>query len=182
MPPPRAARPGTPMPLSMPTARRHRIAGRHAVLRAADIAVAASLLLLTLPLVALVALAVRLDSPGPLLERLPRRGRGGQPFHLLAFRSTAPGPFGRPVPTRIGRLVRPARLDQLPVLLNLLRGDMTLVGPAPAYAHGAAQDGAVKAGAIQGGAIQDGAIQGGAIQDGADSGTPGLTGWARVEP
>ena len=105
---------------------------RGSALRAADLGVAGALLLLTLPLSLLVALALRLEAPGPVLRREPRIGRAGRRFDLLTFRSTTEGPFRRPVPSRVGRLIRPARIDQLPVLLNLLRGDMTLVGPAPA--------------------------------------------------
>ena len=114
--------------------------------------VAVALLGLTLPLSLLVVLALRLQG-GPVLWREPQEGRGGRRFDLLAFRSTAPGPYGRPVPTRLGRLLRPARIDQLPVLLNLLRGDMTLVGPAPG--SGEARP--------------------------ASRRRPGLTGWARMD-
>ena len=140
--PPRGSTPSTkPRYGNQPILLRSALGGRRSrraelVLRSADVVVAASLLLLTLPLSLLVALAIRLDGSGPVLHRQPRRGRGGQHFHLLSFRSTEEGAFGRPVPTRLGRLIRPARIDQLPVLLNLLRGDMTLVGPAPADTSG----------------------------------------------
>ena len=104
---------------------------RDALLRAADLGAAGALLLLTLPLSLLVALALRLEAPGPVLQRQPHLGRAGQRFNLLTFRSTVEGPFRRPVTSRVGQVIRPARIDQLPVLLNLLRGDMTLFGPAP---------------------------------------------------
>ena len=98
-------------------------------LRALDVTVAVLLLALTLPLILLAALAIRLGGRGPILQREARIGRGGHSFHLITFRSTRDG---SQVPTSLGRFMRPVRIDQLPVLLNLLRGDMTLVGPAPA--------------------------------------------------
>lgn len=106
---------------------RHRALGQRAV----DLAVAAALLAITVPVLALVALAVRLESPGPVLLREPHLGEGGQVFHLLTFRCTGPAGVGQPAMTRVGGFIHRPRIDQLPVLFNLLRGDMTLVGPAP---------------------------------------------------
>ena len=130
----RGHEPGGFRPLAAPDPAAGGGSGRGAASRVAvrtgDVALALALLGLTLPLSLLVVLALRLQG-GPVLRRERREGRGGRPFELLTFRSTAPGPYGRPVPTRLGRLLRPARIDQLPVLLNLLRGDMTLVGPPP---------------------------------------------------
>lgn len=120
--------------------------------RAVDVTVALVLLALALPLLLLVALAVRLDGPGPVLQREYRIGHGGRRFQLLAFRSTE-GPSR--APTRLGRWMRPVRIDQLPVLLNLLRGDMTLVGPAPAEGWDGAAEGPLP--------------------------RPGVTGWARAD-
>jgi len=98
-----------------------------------------SLLLLS-PLMLLVALAVRLDSPGPVLFRQERVGRHGQPFRIHKFRTMradAPqrGPLltasGDPRVTRVGAVLRRHRLDELPQLIDVLKGDMSLVGPRP---------------------------------------------------
>jgi lipopolysaccharide/colanic/teichoic acid biosynthesis glycosyltransferase len=90
------------------------------------------------PLLALLALAVRLDSPGPVLFRHERVGRGGRPFHLLKFRSMAHRSSGAQVTvagdarvTPVGSLLRRTKLDELPQLWNVLVGDMSLVGPRP---------------------------------------------------
>lgn len=111
-----------------------------AIKRLADLVVAALLLLLLAPLLLLLALTVRLDSPGPVLFRQQRVGRGGVPFSMLKFRSMvvdAPrlGGYstaaGDPRITRSGRWLRRFSLDELPQLINVLRGDMSLVGPRP---------------------------------------------------
>ena len=88
-----------------------------------------------------IALAVRLEDGGPALYRQARLGRGGVVFDILKFRSmavdaeAATGPvwtqFGDPRVTRVGRLLRRFHLDELPQALNVLRGDMSLVGPRP---------------------------------------------------
>jgi len=95
-------------------------------------------LLLFSPLLAALALAVRFDSPGPVLFRHQRVGRGGRPFHLLKFRSMSHRSGGAQVTvagdsrvTRVGRFLRRAKLDELPQLWNVLVGDMSLVGPRP---------------------------------------------------
>lgn len=108
--------------------------------RLADALVAALLLLLLTPLLLLLALLVRLDSPGPVLFRQQRIGLGGRPFAMLKFRSMVInaaqlGGFstqqGDPRITRVGRWLRRSSLDELPQLLNVMRGDMSLVGPRP---------------------------------------------------
>ncbi len=108
--------------------------------RIADLLIALSLLLLLAPLMLALALVVRLDSPGPVLFRQQRVGRGGVPFWMLKFRSMvveAPRLGGYstaaddPRITRSGRWLRRASLDELPQLINVLLGEMSLVGPRP---------------------------------------------------
>jgi Undecaprenyl-phosphate glucose phosphotransferase len=102
------------------------------------------LLLLVLPLVLLAALAIRLESPGPILFRQKRHGWNNTEFDVLKFRtmwsSAAPqgGDGGRQTQgrndariTRVGRVLRRTSIDELPQLINVLRGDMSLVGPRP---------------------------------------------------
>jgi lipopolysaccharide/colanic/teichoic acid biosynthesis glycosyltransferase len=91
------------------------------------------LLVLTLPLFIVTALAIRLDSPGPVFRPVPHVGTGGRTFRLLMFRSTTSNipPARAAELTGVGRLIYPTRVDQLPILLNLLRGDITLIGPCP---------------------------------------------------
>jgi lipopolysaccharide/colanic/teichoic acid biosynthesis glycosyltransferase len=108
----------------------------------ADRFVAALLLLATVPLLAVLVLAVRLTSPGPALFTQPRVGRGGRVFRIVKLRTMAHGAEaeladGRPkVPgdpriTVVGRLLRRWSLDELPNQWNVLRGDISLFGPRP---------------------------------------------------
>jgi lipopolysaccharide/colanic/teichoic acid biosynthesis glycosyltransferase len=111
------------------------------VKRAADIAVSGIALALTAPLQATVALAVRLRLGRPVMFRQVRPGRYGLPFTLVKFRTmTAVDPGSEPLPdadrlTRLGRMLRATSLDELPTLWNVLRGDMSLVGPRPLLAE-----------------------------------------------
>jgi exopolysaccharide biosynthesis polyprenyl glycosylphosphotransferase len=121
-----------------------------ALKRAFDLAGATLGMLAAAPLMAAIALAVKLDSPGPVLFRQTRVGRDGSPFQILKFRSMidgaealkdslrahneADGLFkidADPRITRIGRILRRSGLDELPQLINVLVGDMSLVGPRP---------------------------------------------------
>jgi lipopolysaccharide/colanic/teichoic acid biosynthesis glycosyltransferase len=133
-----------------------------ALKRATDLVLATILLILLSPLLLLVALAVRLDSPGPSLFRQRRLGRDGREFAILKFRSMAedaspelhrryiaqlagekPGPpdgplrklTGDPRVTRVGAILRRTSIDELPQLLNVVAGQMSLVGPRPAVAY-----------------------------------------------
>jgi exopolysaccharide biosynthesis polyprenyl glycosylphosphotransferase len=118
--------------------------------RVFDVVTAAVLLVLLAPLLLLIALVVRLDSPGPAIYRQARVGRNGRIFRMAKFRTmekdaderaewllakqeTPPGikPSDDPRRTRFGRLLRITSMDELPQLWNVLRGEMSLVGPRP---------------------------------------------------
>ncbi len=108
--------------------------------RLLDILISAFGLLLLSPLAVVIAAGVKLTSPGPVLFRHERVGRGFRPFKVLKFRTMvqdAPqrgGPItcgGDPRVTRLGRFLRRTKLDEMPQLVNVLRGDMSLVGPRP---------------------------------------------------
>ena len=109
-----------------------------ALRRLLDVTVAGMLLLVLAPLLGVLALLVRATSTGPALFRQIRIGRNGRPFVLLklrTMRADAPGPVitagGDPRITRFGAWLRRTKLDELPQLWNVLRGDMSLVGPRP---------------------------------------------------
>jgi putative colanic acid biosynthesis UDP-glucose lipid carrier transferase len=117
------------------------------VKRGLDLTTALLLLLVFLPLLVLIALAVRAESPGPALFRQRRTGKDGRPFVVLKFRSMRAMEDGETVRqacrrdgrvTRVGAFLRRSSLDELPQLLNVVRGDMSLIGPRPhALAHDA---------------------------------------------
>jgi exopolysaccharide biosynthesis polyprenyl glycosylphosphotransferase len=122
-----------------------------AMKRALDIALSAAGLILLSPLMLIIALAVRADSRGPSFFRQQRAGRHGRPFSILKFRTMCRDAEERisevisvdeltepmyklrsdPRVTRVGRFLRRTSLDELPQLFNVLRGDMSLVGPRP---------------------------------------------------
>lgn len=117
-----------------------RPAAGDSVRRGIDVAAALVGLLLVSPLFLLLALLIVLDSPGPVFYRAQRVGKAGQRFALFKFRSMVvnadrQGPgitsAGDRRITRMGQFLRRTKLDELPQLLNVLRGDMSLVGPRP---------------------------------------------------
>ncbi len=142
--------------------------------RVLDVIVSAGFLLFALPLMALVAAAIKLDSPGPVFYRQERVGRHGQMFMLRKFRSMTVNAeaIGAPMwavrndprMTRIGRLIRRARIDELPQMLNVLAGEMSFIGPRPERPHFVQRLSA-------------------AIPNYADRAClkPGITGWAQIK-
>ncbi len=108
--------------------------------RCFDICVSVVGLILVLPLFVVISVLIRLDSPGPVFYRARRIGRGGKPFTLYKFRTMVQG-ADRQGPgitraadarvTRFGRVLRRTKWDELPQLLNVIKGDMSLVGPRP---------------------------------------------------
>jgi lipopolysaccharide/colanic/teichoic acid biosynthesis glycosyltransferase len=119
--------------------------------RTLDLVVASLMMVVALPLMGAIAVAIRLESPGPILFRQQRTGRDGRRFAMLKFRTMVanaeelksglahlnvlPPPDFKipddPRTTRVGRLLRETSLDELPQLFNVLRGEMSLVGPRP---------------------------------------------------
>ncbi|MEA1671855.1 exopolysaccharide biosynthesis polyprenyl glycosylphosphotransferase [Nitrospirillum sp. BR 11163] len=123
-----------------------RVRSRPSPKRALDVVFSLALLLACLPLLVLIALLIRLDSRGPILFRQQRIGLAGQPFHIVKFRTmhvledgadVVQAIEGDPRVTRVGGILRITSLDELPQLLNVLSGEMSLVGPRP---HAAAHD------------------------------------------
>jgi exopolysaccharide biosynthesis polyprenyl glycosylphosphotransferase len=121
---------------SLPLGRDQRI-----IKRTADLVIAISLLILTAPLMLLVAIAIRYDSPGTIWYKQERVGYRGRRFQVLKFRSMVQNAEkdGKavwaaerdPRVTRVGRIIRLMRIDELPQLLNVIRGEMSMVGPRP---------------------------------------------------
>jgi exopolysaccharide biosynthesis polyprenyl glycosylphosphotransferase len=127
--------------------------------RVIDVLIATLVLVLTAPLMAFIAMAIKLTDHGPVLFHQKRVGRQGVPFHMLKFRSMVidaearlaalstdnerHGPLFKlehdPRVTRIGRFMRATSLDELPQLFNVIRGDMSIVGPRPALPAEVAQ-------------------------------------------
>jgi lipopolysaccharide/colanic/teichoic acid biosynthesis glycosyltransferase len=113
-----------------------------AAIRLFDVIVSALLLILLLPLIVLVAIAVRLESPGSVLFRCERVGYGGRRFQMLKVRKMRDGARGPALTadedvrfTRIGGLLATLKIDEIPQLLHVLRGQMSLVGPRPEAAE-----------------------------------------------
>ena len=108
--------------------------------RVVDVVASSFGLIILAPLFVIVAVAIRLDSDGPVLFRQVRVGRGGRPFSIVKFRTMridAEAVGGQltvgadPRVTRVGAWLRRTKVDELPQLINVLRGDMALVGPRP---------------------------------------------------
>jgi Undecaprenyl-phosphate glucose phosphotransferase len=141
-----------------------------------DVILAAVILILAMPLLILVMLAIKLDSPGAIFFCQPRLGFNGQPFNMLKFRTmhaVATDLAGRqqamrddPRVTRVGAWLRRSSFDELPQLINVLRGEMSLVGPRP-HAHGTTVEGRLFHEAVSGYAARHRV-------------KPGITGWAQV--
>jgi sugar transferase (PEP-CTERM system associated) len=109
--------------------------------RVIDLVVSAIGLLMTAPITVLTAVAIKLDSPGPILYRQERIGQNDEPFTVYKFRSMSQsaeadvGPVWAapddPRITRVGRIIRKLRIDEIPQMINVLKGEMSLVGPRP---------------------------------------------------
>lgn len=118
--------------------------GRQALKRAIDLTLATTGLVVLSPVMGAIALLIRMTSPGPVLFRQTRVGRNFTPFDILKFRTMVVNAAelggsltaaGDPRVTPIGRWLRATKLDELPQLLNVLRGDMSFVGPRPEMAE-----------------------------------------------
>ncbi|GEJ56253.1 sugar transferase [Anaeromyxobacter diazotrophicus] len=154
----------------MPADRERGRGAQLAVKRALDVAGSALLLAALSPVMLLVAAAVRADSRGGAIFRQQRAGRGGRLFTMYKFRTMVEGaersPLGSycyrddPRITRAGRLLRRTSLDELPQLVNVLKGDMSFVGPRPDLPHHAERYDARQRGRLDM--------------------RPGITGWAQV--
>jgi lipopolysaccharide/colanic/teichoic acid biosynthesis glycosyltransferase len=103
-----------------------------------DVGLATALLIALLPLMSLIALCIVAESPGPVFYRARRLGRGGRPLRMLKFRKMAPDARGGaltlaadPRLTRVGALLAATKLDELPQLIHVVRGQMSLIGPRP---------------------------------------------------
>jgi Undecaprenyl-phosphate glucose phosphotransferase len=143
-----------------------------AIKRTFDIAFSAVALTVLSPMLVVIAVAIKLDSKGPVFFRQYRKGHGSQPFQILKFRSMTVGENGAdvrqatkddPRVTRVGRFIRSLSMDELPQFWNVLRGEMSVVGPRP---HAIAHDD-----------IYDALISDYAFRRHVK---PGVTGWAQV--
>ena len=120
---------------------------RLAAKRATDFVVSASLLILLLPVIILVAVAIKVDSRGPIFYRCARVGYRGQELGMVKFRKMYDGASGSPLTatedrrfTRVGGFLAASKLDEIPQLWNVLKGEMSLVGPRPEDARFVALD------------------------------------------
>jgi lipopolysaccharide/colanic/teichoic acid biosynthesis glycosyltransferase len=114
------------------------VSGRALARRVLDLGLTVVVLVALAPVLFLIAVAIKIDSPGPVLFRCPRVGYKGRSFDMLKFRKMLDGAHGAPLTssddarfTRVGRFLASAKLDELPQLWNVLKGEMTYVGPRP---------------------------------------------------
>ncbi len=138
--------------------------------RALDIVVSATALTLSVPVLAAAMIAIKIESKGPAIYRQRRVGLGGEPFDVFKLRTMVDGAehvgaglaidAGDPRVTRIGALLRRTSLDELPNLVNVLRGEMSLIGPRPTLPMQVAEYSERQRGRL-------------AVR-------PGITGWAQV--
>jgi undecaprenyl-phosphate galactose phosphotransferase/putative colanic acid biosynthesis UDP-glucose lipid carrier transferase len=147
-------------------------AGELALKRALDLVVASGLLVVLAPLLGLVGILIKLETPGPVIFRQRRKGFNGREFTIFKFRTMNVLEDGSVIPqacrndvrvTRVGRILRATSIDELPQLANVLRGHMSLIGPRP---HAVAHDDGYTA------RIANYAFR--------QHVKPGLTGWAQV--
>jgi putative colanic acid biosynthesis UDP-glucose lipid carrier transferase len=140
--------------------------------RAFDLIIAVVAFVLALPVLLVVAVAIRVDSPGPILFSQIRGGINGRPFRMYKLRTMTvteddgaitQATRGDPRITQVGRRLRQTSLDELPQLLNVIRGEMSLVGPRP---HALQHD-------AEFGKIVDGYALRSRVK-------PGITGWAQI--
>jgi putative colanic acid biosynthesis UDP-glucose lipid carrier transferase len=155
-----------------PAARPGAASGDVALKRLLDLAIALTLLIALAPILLLTAIFIKMDSAGPVLFRQTRLGLRGKPFNILKFRTMSVLENGErivqathndPRITRIGRFLRKSSIDELPQLINVLKGEMSLVGPRP---HARAHD-----------VYYSRKIDG---YNGRQQVKPGITGWAQV--
>ena len=140
--------------------------------RTFDLVIAVVALVLALPVLLVIAVTIRVDSPGPILFRQTRGGINGRPFRIYKFRTMTftedDGAITQatrddPRVTQVGRRLRQTSLDELPQLLNIIRGEMSVVGPRP---HALQHD-------IEFGKVVDGYALRSRVK-------PGITGWAQI--
>ena len=120
---------GAAFPSAMPALRLS-----HAAKRLADIVVATLCLILLSPLLLIAFVAIRLSSPGPVLVRVKRYGYKNRPIEVLKFRlvdARTKGDRGRPRLTRVGRVLSQTGIDEVLLLVNVLRGELSIIGPPP---------------------------------------------------
>jgi lipopolysaccharide/colanic/teichoic acid biosynthesis glycosyltransferase len=144
--------------------------GGHAVTRLIDLVIASLALLVSSPVILVAMIAIRIESPGSPIYRQRRIGRHGEPFEMLKLRTMVSGAehqgaglavnYGDPRITRVGHVLRRFSLDELPNLVNVLKGEMSLVGPRPT--------------------IQAQVDQYTALQRRRLEVKPGITGWAQI--